>query len=75
MTTIVVSMAIQKVTIKLKFVRKFKLSPRFFNTINVMKNANGNVIVAISDSLNHTNISKAINTKISVCNQFFAKVL
>jgi hypothetical protein len=75
MTTIVVSIAIQNVIIKLKLVRKFKLNHRFFNTTNVIKKASGKVIVAISDSLNQTNISNATNTNSKVCNPFFAKVL
>gem|GEM_PF-2724227 len=75
MRTIVVSIAIPNVTIKLKLVKKFILSPKFFRTINVIKNASGMVIEAINDSLNHTKINNAINTKTNVCSQFFAKAL
>jgi hypothetical protein len=75
MTTIVVSIAIQKVIMKLKFVKKFKLTPRFFSTTNVIKNAKGKVIVAINDSLNHTNTSNAIKTNNKVCIPFLARVL
>ena len=74
MTTIVVSIAIQNVMMKLKLVRKFRLNHIFFKTINVIKNANGSVIVAINDSLNHTKINKAKKTNISVCSQFFANI-
>jgi hypothetical protein len=75
MMTIVVSIAIQNVIKKLKLVRKFRLNHMFCSTINVMKNANGSVIVAISDSLNHTNNNNAKNTNSSVCNPFLASLL
>jgi len=74
-TTIVVSMAIQKQIIKLKFVKKFIVRPSCRNTKNVIQNARGIVIVAIIDSLNPTNISKQINTITTVCNQLLAKSL
>ena len=75
MTTIVVSIAIPKVTRKLKLVKKFKLSHMLFKTKNVMKKASGSVIVAINDSLNHMNNKRDKNTKISVCVAFLANLL
>ena len=64
--TITVSIAIQRVNTREKFVKKFNESHIVSNTMKVIKNAKGNNIEAIIDSLNHTKRRIVINTNIIV---------
>jgi hypothetical protein len=66
MITIIVSMAIQRVNTREKLVRKFNEKLNESKTIKVIKNAKGNNIDAINDSLNHTKSKIVINTNINV---------
>ncbi len=64
--TIIVSTAIPNESMREKLVKKFRLYPKEYNRINVDKNASGSVIVAKSESMNHTNIYMVIKTNIRV---------
>ncbi|MBT3728646.1 hypothetical protein HOF65_07935 [bacterium] len=64
--TITVSIAIQRVKTREKFVKKLSENQIISNTINVTKNARGISHDAIKDSLNHTNINIVKNTRIIV---------
>jgi hypothetical protein len=69
--TITVSIAIQRVNIREKLVRKFKLNHNKSKTIKVIKNASGNRKEAITDSLNHTKINIVKKTNTIVVNHVF----
>ena len=66
----IVSIAIPKVTIILKFVIKFRVEPITLKTKKVMKNANGIESVAITDSLRLTNSNTDRKTKTNVKRPF-----
>lgn len=74
-TTIIVSIATQRVSTREKFVRKFSESHKISSTIKVTKNARGRMIDAMIDSLNHTKINIVRKTSINVCNAVFARFL
>jgi hypothetical protein len=65
--TIIVSIAIQRVKTREKFVKKLSEYQRVLRTVNVIKNESGKRILAIRDSLNHTNKSITRNTRMKVC--------
>jgi hypothetical protein len=60
----VISIAIHNVKIREKFVIKLSVRPIQYKTVNVMKNHNGIIIVAIDASLRHIKINthKKTNT-------------
>jgi hypothetical protein len=62
----IVSIAIQRVRTREKLVRKFRENPITLSAINVMKNASGSNILAISDSRKPTKIKIVRNTSIKV---------
>jgi hypothetical protein len=64
--TITVSIAIQRVKTREKFVKKLREYHRVSRTIKVIKNDNGIRKDAIKDSLNQTNNNIVINTNIEV---------
>jgi len=73
--TIIVSSAIQRVKRREKFVKKFRLNHIISRTINVMKNASGIKIVAITHSLSHKNMNNKTKTSNNVFTQLSARSL
>lgn len=73
MMTIIVSIAIHKVSTNEKLVKKLRLNPAVSSTINVIRNESGSNIVAIKDSRNHTNNKIVKNTSTIVCIAVFPR--
>jgi len=65
-TTIIVSIATQRLKIREKFVRKFSENPVYRSTVNVIRYESGTIRIPINPSLKPINIRSVRNTRPNV---------